>query len=42
MTTLAAIAGSLRRSPVNRLLPRGRPALTRHAAPAPLGLAAVG
>jgi hypothetical protein len=36
MTNLAAIAGSLRRGSVNRLLPRGRPALTRQAAPAPL------
>lgn len=29
MTTLAAIAGSLRRGSVNRLLPRCRPASTR-------------
>jgi hypothetical protein len=39
MTTLAAIAGSLRRGSVNWLLPRGRPALTRQAAPDPCRLA---
>jgi hypothetical protein len=39
MTTLAAIAGSPRRGSVNRLLPRGRPALTRQAAPDPCRLA---
>jgi hypothetical protein len=39
MTILAAIAGSLHRGSVNRLLPRGRPALTRQAAPDPCRLA---
>jgi hypothetical protein len=39
MTTLAAIAGSLRRGSVNRLLPRGRPALPQQAAPDPCRLA---